>query len=140
MKRVTRAGGTVAAVVWDYAGEMTLLRSFWDSAVAVDPAAAEFDEGRCMPYCQPDELKMLWVDQGLAGVEVGPLVVEADYSSFEDLWEPLEAGVAPSGAYVAALPDEQRRKLRDELHRRLDLANGPFSLRARAWCVVGKRC
>ena len=28
MRRVTRPGGTVAAAVWDYAGEMTLLRRF----------------------------------------------------------------------------------------------------------------
>src|SRR5918997_972832 len=51
MRRVTRPGGTVAAAVWDYAGEMTLLRRFWDAAVAVDPAAGRRDEGRCMPYC-----------------------------------------------------------------------------------------
>ena len=39
MRRVTRPGGTVTAAVWDYAGEMTLLRRFWDAAVALDPAA-----------------------------------------------------------------------------------------------------
>ena len=32
MARVTRPGGVVASCVWDYAGEMTLLRSFWDAA------------------------------------------------------------------------------------------------------------
>src|SRR5215216_4987499 len=32
MARVTRAGGVVAACVWDYGGEMTLLRAFWESA------------------------------------------------------------------------------------------------------------
>src|SRR5215207_3261371 len=59
MRRVARPAGTVAAAVWDYAGEMTLLRRFWDAAAAVDPAAAERDEGRSMPYCTPHELEAL---------------------------------------------------------------------------------
>ena len=37
MARVTRPGGTVAACVWDYGGEMTLLRTFWDAACEVEP-------------------------------------------------------------------------------------------------------
>jgi SAM-dependent methyltransferase len=53
MRRVTRPGGTVAAAVWDYAGEMTLLRRFWDAVVALDPVAAERDEGRSMAFCTP---------------------------------------------------------------------------------------
>lgn len=35
LARVTRPGGVVAACVWDYGGEMTLLRTFWES----DPRA-----------------------------------------------------------------------------------------------------
>jgi hypothetical protein len=46
MRRVTRPGGKVASAVWDYADGMTLLRGFWDAAVALDPAAASLDEGR----------------------------------------------------------------------------------------------
>ncbi len=36
MRRAARPGGIVAAYVWDYAGEMQLMRHFWDAAVAVD--------------------------------------------------------------------------------------------------------
>ena len=64
MRRVTRPGGTVAAAVWDYAGEMTLLRRFWDAAVALDPAAAERDEGRCMRVLHAEELGELWRPRG----------------------------------------------------------------------------
>src|SRR6478735_5096126 len=46
MARVTRPGGTVAAYVWDYSGEMQMMRRFWDAAVALDPAALDKDEGR----------------------------------------------------------------------------------------------
>jgi SAM-dependent methyltransferase len=138
MRRVTRPGGTVAAAVWDYADGMTLLRRFWDAAVALDPAAASLDEGRSMRYCQPDELEQLWRDAGLDEVAASAVTVDAGYSGLDDLWEPLESGVGPSGAYAAGLPAERRALLRDELRRRLDVGEGPFRLSARAWCVVGR--
>jgi SAM-dependent methyltransferase len=138
MRRVTRPGGTVAAAVWDYADGMTLLRLFWDAAAALDSAAASLDEGVSMPYCRPDELRDLWRDAGLKDVENSELVVEAGYGGFDDLWQPLESGVGPSGAYAAALPAESRARLREELRRRLGAGEGPFRLTARAWCVVGR--
>ena len=63
MVRVTRPGGTVGAAVWDYAGEMTLLRTFWDAAAAVDPDAAELDEGRRM---KPSDAPLAAPDSGRA--------------------------------------------------------------------------
>jgi SAM-dependent methyltransferase len=137
MRRVTRRGGTVAAAVWDYAGEMTLLRRFWDAAVALDPEAAERDE-RHMPYCTPAALGELWSAAGLAGVDVAPAVVSASYESFDDLWQPLELGVAPAGAYAASLPAERRAALEAELRRRLGVGDDPFRLSARAWLVTGR--
>jgi SAM-dependent methyltransferase len=138
MRRVTRSGGTVAAAVWDYADGMILLCRFWEAAVALDPAAADLDEGRSMPYCLPDELEELWGGAGLEDVRTGELVVEAGYDGFDDLWQPLESGVGPSGAYAAALAPERRAGLREELRRRLAPGEGPFRLTARAWCVAGR--
>jgi hypothetical protein len=138
MRRVTRPGGTVAAAVWDYAGEMTLLRRFWDAAVALDPAAAELDEGRCMPFCTPETLGELWSSVGLDDVRVSEAVVGAAYEGFEDLWRPLESGVAPTGRYATSLSDEGRAALKAELRRRLDVDDRPFRLTARAWLVTGR--
>jgi len=137
MQRVTRPGGTVAAAVWDYAGEMTLLRRFWDAAVALDPSAADRDEGRCMPFCTPAELGGLFSTAGLADVRVAPVVVAAGYDDFEDLWRPLELGVAPSGAYATSLPSDQRTALKADLRRRLGVGDEPFRLTARAWIATG---
>ena len=39
MRRVVRPGGAVATCVWDFAGEMEMLRTFWDAAQALDPDA-----------------------------------------------------------------------------------------------------
>lgn len=138
MQRVTRPGGTVSAAVWDYAGEMTLLRRFWDAAVALDPSAADRDEGRCMPFCTVDELGALWSTAGLADVHVRPAVVAAGYDDFEDLWQPLELGVGPSGAYATSLPAERRTALKAEVRRRLGVGDAPFRLTARAWIATGR--
>jgi SAM-dependent methyltransferase len=138
MRRVTRRGGTVAAAVWDYAGEMTLLRTFWDAAIAVDPGAADRDEARSMRFATPEELGELWSSAGLAEVTVGPAVVGAAYESLDDLWEPLESGIGPAGAYAASLPAEQRAALKGELGRRLGAGPDPFRLTARAWVVTGR--
>jgi SAM-dependent methyltransferase len=141
MRRVARGGATLAAAVWDYAGEMTLLRAFWDAATAVDPDAATHDEGRGMRFGTPDELHALWTVAGLRDIAVAPVTVSAGYADFADLWAPLEAGVGPSGAYLAALRDDDADRaaaLKAALVRRLGVdAAAPFRLTARAWVVTG---
>lgn len=136
MRRVTRPSGVVASCVWDYAGEMTMLRAFWDAALELDPGAP--DEGATMRYCRPDELRELWERCGLAGVEVGELVVGADYEDFDDYWAPLVSGVGPSGSYGASLDPERQAALREACFRRLGSPQGPFRLTARAWYAVGR--
>jgi ubiquinone/menaquinone biosynthesis C-methylase UbiE len=136
LRRVTRPGGTVAAAVWDYAGEMTLLRRFWDAALALDPSAR--DEGRFMPYCDPEQLAELWSACELAQVSVSAVIVGADYDGFEDLWQPLELGVGPAGAHVASLPAERRAVLKRDFRHRLGVAEAPFRLTARAWLATGR--
>jgi SAM-dependent methyltransferase len=138
MRRVAKPGGTVAACVWDYAGEMTFLRRFWDAAVALDPVGAgPCDEGVCMRFCSETELQKLWQDAGLSTIETGALVVSGRWERFDELWAPLAAGLAPSGAYTASLDETRREALRVEFHRRLGAPSGAFELGARAWFVCG---
>jgi len=138
MGRVTRPGGVVASCVWDYAGEMTLLRAFWRAAREVDPErAAAADEGVVMRWCAEGELAELWRAAGLRDVRFGPLVVSATYTDFQDLWSPFPTGVAPSGAFCKSLDEERRAALHDALRRCLGVGDGPFELSARAWAVAG---
>jgi SAM-dependent methyltransferase len=138
MVRVARAGGRVAAYVWDYAGGMELLRRFWDAAVAVDPAAAELDEGRRFGLCQPGPLAGLFADAGLAGVRVGSIQVPTRFRDFDDYWRPFLGGQGPAPGYVRSLGAGQRALLREELRGRLRAAaDGSIPLVARAWAVSG---
>jgi len=138
MSRVTRSGGLVAACVWDYAGEMTLLRAFWDAAREVEPErGAAHDEGVVMRWCRDGELADLWRATGLRAVRFAALRIRASYADFEDLWAPFLQGVGPAGAFVAALDEPRRAALCDGLRRRLGAGGQPFELTARAWAAAG---
>ena len=138
MARVTRSGGIVAACVWDYAGDMQLLRAFWDAAREVSPErAATLDEGTAMRWCRDGELGELLQDAGLRNVRTGALRVRARYEDFEDLWAPFTDGVGPSGAFCVALADAGRGVLHDALRGRLGAGDEPFELSARAWVAAG---
>ena len=136
MARVARAGGVVAACVWDYGDDMQVLRAFWDAAREVSPEAAALDEAG-MPFCREGELGALFEETGLLHVRSAPLRVRARYAGFDDLWSPFPAGVAPSGEFAAALDDERRAVLRDALRSRLGAGDEPFELTARAWAAAG---
>ena len=140
MSRVTRPGGVVAGCVWDYSGGMTMLRTFWEAAAALNPERATSQmEPHTMRFARPEELAALWRTAGLDEVDVSPIDVEAAYDDFEDLWSPFPSGVGPAGAYAASLDDEARDRLREEFARRLGPPpDSPFTLSARAWCAVGR--
>ena len=137
MARVARPGGAVVACVWD-STRMPLLSAFWDAAGEVAPErTAELDESRQVGYPSPAELESAWQAAGFEGVGVGGVLVHARYQDLDDLMAPFAAGVGHSGACFIALDDTRRRRLRDRVHERLDRADGPFTLTARAWWVRG---
>jgi len=138
MYRVTRPGGAIAATVWDYTGGMTMLRTFWDAALEIDPeGAGPLDEGIRMRYCDPDALRKLWSEAGLADVATDEIVVSADYEDFEDLWTPFTTGVGPAGSYLTSLPDAKQELVRESYRRRLGSPAAGFELSARAWIAIG---
>jgi SAM-dependent methyltransferase len=138
MIRVTRAGGMVAAAVWDYGEGMEMLRVFWDESIILDSTIAARDECN-MPLCRRGELAALWRANGLEQVEEEPITIELSFSSFDDYWHPFLGGQGPAGAYAVSLTEASRAALEDRLRRRLLDArqDGPFTLHARAWAVKG---
>jgi ubiquinone/menaquinone biosynthesis C-methylase UbiE len=135
MRRVVRENGVIAACTWDYGGEMQMLRTFWEAALALDPAAP--DEARVMGYTDPRSLRKLWLRASMREVEVASLVVRVEYTGFEDYWQPFLTGTGPGGHYCVSLDETHRAWLCDECLRRLGVPDGPFTLSARAWAARG---
>jgi SAM-dependent methyltransferase len=140
MVRAVRKGGTVGAYVWDYAGQMQLMRFFWDAAVALDPKALSLDEGQRFPLCQPEPLRHLFQTAGLENVEVRSFTIPTIFHDFNDFWTPFLGGQGPAPLYVKSLSEEQRDALRDHLQAILPFKDdGSLHLSARAWAVRGVR-
>ena len=138
MRRVVRPGGTVAAYVWDYAGEMQLMRRFWAAAVALDPAAGALDEAIRFSLCRPDALRALWTAAGLQDIEVRTIDVPTVFKDFDDYWSPFLGGQGPAPTYCMSLPEDRRERLRRHLQDTLPIeADGSIRLIARAFAVRG---
>lgn len=138
-RRVAKPGGIVAAYVWDYVERMGLIRTFWDAAVALDPRAAELDEGRRFATSRPGRLREAWVAAGLHGVELRSIETTMRFVSFDDYWQPFTTDVGPAPGYASSLPEEHRARLRERLRASLPTGDdGSIELVANAWAVLGR--
>jgi SAM-dependent methyltransferase len=134
MARVTRAGGVVAACVWDQsAGGSGPLAAFWRAARDLNPEAPDESE---RAGTHEGQLVALFEGAGLRGVEPAKLTVRVGFSSFGGWWEPFTLGVGPAGSYVQSL-DAQRR---NELQARCAelLPDAPFTIEASAWTAQAR--
>ncbi|HZS34846.1 MAG TPA: class I SAM-dependent methyltransferase [Methylomirabilota bacterium] len=140
MARAVRPGGTVALYVWDYAGEMQLMRIFWDAAVALDPAARELDEGVRFPVCRAEPLGALFAGAALTAVETRAIDVPTVFRDFDDYWTPFLGGQGPAPGYCLSLSEPRRAALRERVRAALPARpDGSIALVARAWAVRGRR-
>jgi len=138
MARVVRAGGTVAAYVWDFADGMELMRHFWDTARALDPEAAARDPGARFSLCKPGPLARLFRDGGLDRVETRALDVATVFADFDDYWAPMPIGRGSIPDCCQSLSGIQREALAARLKTTLPIAaDGSIPLNARAWAVRG---
>jgi SAM-dependent methyltransferase len=140
MARVAQPGAVVAVYVWDYAGQMQLMRHFWDAAVALDPTVQELDEGQRFAICQPDRLTDLFRQAELGIVEARAIDVPTPFQDFDDYWSPFLGGQGPAPSYAMSLSEERRAALRERTRAELPMAaDGSIELTARAWAVRGVR-
>lgn len=139
MKRVARAGATVAFYVWDYpGGGVEFMRAFWTAATALDPNAHDLTEDKRFPFCTPDGLTDLAKAVGLTSVEYAPIEAPTVFRDFEDYWRPFTLGAGPAPGYCMSLNPESRQRLRERLHDSLRRGeDGSISLMTRAWAVKG---
>ena len=132
MARVTRAGGVVAACVWDHAGGQTPLAPFWQAVRELDPD--EEGEGN-LAGAREGHLTELFQEAGLREIEETALPVRVEHATFEEWWEPFTLGVGLPGAYIVGLEPEQQAELRELC--RQQLPEAPFTIPAKAWAARG---
>lgn len=133
MHRVTRPGGTVAACVWDHAGDRGPLAAFWAAVRELDPAA-EDESG--LAGVREGQLAKLFSQAGLDRTSVTTLTVRICHASFDHWWQPFTLGVGPAGGYVASLAPDRRAALREQCRRLLPA--GPVEITAAAWAVTAR--
>ena len=101
MARVTRPGGVVAACMWDlHEGGMTMLNTFWTAVREIVPDAG--GEHRRPGTARGDIAEHLG-RAGLEDVTDGELTARAEYTGFDDFWEPFMLAVGPAGQYLRTL-------------------------------------
>ena len=132
MSRVTRAGGTVAACVWDHGGGTGPLSPFWNAAHVVDPDAPDESE---RAGAREGHLAELFRQAGVGEIEDTVLTVQVEHESFETWWEPFTFGVGPAGGYLARLDDEQLARIGEAAR---DEFPDDRVVVARAWAVRGR--
>ncbi len=139
LRRVTVAGGTIGAYVWDYSGAMQMMRYFWDAAIHLDASAREHDEGeRFLDIASMKGLGSLFEVAELKDIRTRAIDVPTIFRDFDDYWTPFLSGQAPAPAYCMSLDDAARAELRELLSVRLPVkADGTIRLTARAWAVRG---
>ncbi|WP_395726933.1 class I SAM-dependent methyltransferase [Nakamurella sp.] len=133
MGRVARPGGTVAATVWDHAGDRGPISPFWRAVRSLDPAAPDESD---LAGARAGQLAALFRRAGLEVIWDTALTVRVRYSSADQWWEPYTLGVGPAGAYAAGLTAERREALRRQCL--VQLPPAPFDIDASAWCVIGR--
>jgi ubiquinone/menaquinone biosynthesis C-methylase UbiE len=116
MRRVTRPGGVVAAAFWDSPGGSPSQRMLWDTAAALDEAAARArDRTMGRPVYASGALARMWAGAGLTEIDQRSLMIRMVFADFADYWTPFASGEGALGAYVAGLDDAGRDRLERHL-------------------------
>lgn len=135
-RRVTRSGGVVGAYVWDYSAEGSAMRTFWDTAILLDPVARRLHEGRRFASWSAGETGRRFEAAGLLDVDITEIVIDTTFTDFLDYWDPMLGGQGPAPTYIASLEPAAVDSLRTAVYRQLPIEDdGSIRLRSRAWAV-----
>ena len=115
----TSGGAICARLAWTslVRGEPTtagrMLRTFWDAAIAEDPAVEGLDER--FAVCAPGGLAAAFEASGFDVLEARSVAVPTVFRDFNDYWTPFLGGQGPAPTYCARLSEEGRERLRARL-------------------------
>ena len=132
MRRVVRAGGTVAAYAWDIEGGGFPYEAVHVAmrAVGAQPIQPPRSEVAAL-----DTLSRLWADAGLSEVETREITANRIFATFEEYWNTATSapGIAP---VLARLDPEQANHVRNSS--RQYLGSRQLTISGRAHAVKGR--
>lgn len=139
-RRVLRSGGRIAVHVWSRPDRVPFY------GVLADALIREFPDQRDALYrpsalADPDRLLALFARAGFRDVSVTPERRGLTFESFEEYWQPIEAGASRIGQFYLELPESRRRAVREEVQGRLlpFRSGGYLALEAEAFIGRGLR-
>ncbi len=112
MARIVLPGETVASYVWDYAGQMQIMRYFFDSALEIDEGASAFDDGVNASIYQPQPLTDAYNAAGLVDVETTAIDIQTPLVDFDDYWSPFLGGTGSAPRYCLLLDENTRNRIK----------------------------
>jgi SAM-dependent methyltransferase len=135
MARVVRPGGLVASYAWDIEG----------GGFPLEPLLAEMRAMGVPPIRPPsfaasrmENLRALWTDAGIDGIETREITVQRTYPDFDDFWTVAQLG-SSARATIATLAPDQIERLKTQVRTRLAADHdGPITTSARANAIKGR--
>lgn len=135
MERVVRPGGIVATYAWDMLG----------GGFPLEPLQAELRALGVTPPLPPsagasrlEALRDLWMDAGLAAIEMRGIEVQRSFADFDDFWTTSLSGASVSSTMAALTPGDIET-LKARLRARLpEDAAGRITYGARANAIKGR--
>lgn len=141
LARVVRPGGTVAAYVWDFAGDGAVPRHLTAAIAELDPeSAARYRKAVDADSSRPEALAAVFRGAGLVAVDTRPCDIECAFADIDDYWGANTTTAAPNGVYVSRLAADAVARLKAALPRHLPPpgADGAIRFAAKAWAVKGQ--
>lgn len=138
MKRVTVNGGTVAIYVWDYAGKMEFLQTFWKVAELRNDISA-LNEAKRFSQCNIESLQNIFTETGFNQIITNIIEISTHFADFDDYWNPFLGGQGPAPSYLKSLNENEREHLRNMIYEQLPIkSDGSIPLSARALVIKGR--
>jgi ubiquinone/menaquinone biosynthesis C-methylase UbiE len=139
-RRVLRPAGRVGVCVWSTEDRVPMYGLLKAALTRQDPAQQDVLRLQ-FSLADPDRLHGLLAGAGFRDVSVTRETREIAYESFEDYWEPIEAGGGRSGQVYRGLPEAARQAVREEVRERLSqfASGGRLVMEAEALIASGTR-
>lgn len=139
-RRVLRPGGRLGVCVWSTSERVPMFAILTETLLRHQPAQRDLLR---LQFSLGDahRLETLLATAGLRDVSVARETQQIVYESFEDYWDPVEAGGGRSGQIYLGLPDAARKAVREEVRQRLAQfdSNGRLVMEAEALIASGSR-